>query len=449
MTKALRLLMLLPFLMASSSTPPKVSGNFNLVKTHEAFEGLKVFEFQHKSNGLKIFLVPKPGSNSIGYVTAYNVGSRFEQNGLTGLAHLFEHMMFRGTETYPEPFKTLSEWGGQYNAFTSRDMTVYFEMVPANYFDQVAHFESERMRKLLITKAGFDTERGAVVSERKKSVDDSPFGKLYWELYQTAYDKHTYKTGPIGWQKDLDKTKFEDALQFYNRFYAPNRATISIVGDFDISDALAILDKYYGEFKSQEVNIPKIPKENIHRKNRRKIVPFKTEQVIMADATFGQNSESENAAAELFLCVLLGEGSAGYLSYELVEKGIAQSVNSSCFPNIDTGLSIIFLTGIPGAPLSKLENAYDKAFNGFSKWLTDDRIESIKLYFTMSQLSSLKSPINLAKDLGTSSILSNGDPLFTFKLMEKVKTLKRKDIIKAFNAWKKVGKTRVFLQPRG
>jgi len=434
--------------MAGSSKPPQQSGQFKLVKSHKAFEGLEVFEFHHLDNGLKVFLSPKKGSNSIAYVTGYDVGSRFEEKGRTGLAHLFEHMMFRGTETFPEPFKTLSEWGGQYNAYTSRDMTVYYQIVPNKLLNQVAQLESERMRKLLITKAGFNTERGAVVSERKKSVSDNPFGKLWWELYQLAFDKHSYKTGPIGWQKDLDATSFEDALLFYKRFYAPNRAIISIVGDFEINNALETLNKYYGAFKAQDVKIPNIPIEKTERPARRKVVSLKAEKVIMADARFSPSSSSPHAASELLLCVLLAGGDSGYLNYELVETGLAQSVSSSCYPSIETGLSSIFVVANPGKSIKEIEKAYDSSWKGFPDWLTDERIESIKLYFTLEQLSALRDPTNLAKDFVSSAILSRGDPLYSFKLMDAVKQLKRKDILDRLSQWKSIGKTRVFIQPR-
>jgi hypothetical protein len=193
---------------------------------------LKIHRYRSEKSGLELLLSPKPGIDVVAFVTAYKVGSRFEVNGRTGLAHLFEHMMFRGTEHYPVPFETLSSWGDRFNAFTTPDVTEYHELVPKKLFDEAARFESERMRKLLITPEGFDTERGAVVSERKMRTEDSPMGRLYWELNQLAYDRHPYKTGPIGWQEDLDATTFDDALAFYKRFYAPKSSRHFFGGRF-------------------------------------------------------------------------------------------------------------------------------------------------------------------------------------------------------------------------
>ncbi|MBP7843971.1 MAG: insulinase family protein [Proteobacteria bacterium] len=437
------------FLVSCSSLKEakESSEHFNRVATYEPYPGLPIHEYRHKSNGLRVFLIPRENTGAIAYVTSYNVGSRFELEGKTGLAHLFEHMMFRGTESFPEPFKTLSLWGGEYNAFTSRDMTVYHEFVPDRLLPEVMKFESERMRKLLITKNGFDTERGAVVSERKKSVDDSPWGRLYWELYQLAYDKHSYKTGPIGWQKDLDAASFEDALSFYKRFYAPNRANISIAGSFDIPQVLEWLDEHYGSFESQTFEEPVIPVEKTVRSYRKKVINLTSQQVLMADAVFGLSASDPKAANDLFVCVMLATEETGFLNYELVEKGIAHSISSDCFPDHDPALATIFIEANPGVSIAKLENAYNAALKKFTAWLSPERIESAKLSFLAGEWEGLRSPMSLAKKVGTSTTLA-GSPLYGFDIIQNLRKLQKQDIIDQFESWKKRGKTRVFIQPK-
>jgi zinc protease len=422
------------------------SEHFLRVATYEPYKGLPIHEYRHKSNGLRVFIIPREESGAAAYVTSYDVGSRFEPTGKTGLAHLFEHMMFRGTENYPEPFKTLSLWGGDYNAYTSRDMTVYHELVPEKLLKDAIHFESERMRKLLITKNGFDTERGAVVSERKKSIDDSPFGRLFWELYQTAFDTHTYRYGPIGVQKDLDASSFEDALAFYKRFYAPNRANIAIAGSLDIGKTLKELDTHYGTFKKQDFEEPQIPAEKLDRPFRRKIVKLQTQQVIMADAVFGKTVKDNDGPAELLLCVMLAAGETSYLNYELVVKGIAASVSYECNPDRDVGLSTLFVEANPGVSLTKVETAYTKALKNFATWLTPERIESVKLYFLATELEALRSPMSLALKVATSTTLT-GNPLYGFELIQKLRNLTRQDLLNQFESWKKRGRTRVFIEP--
>ncbi|MBS1986111.1 MAG: insulinase family protein [Bdellovibrionales bacterium] len=430
----------------TNETPPPSVAAFEFKETLEPLPALKVHHYKNKQSGLDVFLVPQPGTGVVAYVTAYNVGSRYEVKSRTGIAHLFEHMMFRGTESFPEPFKTLSSWGDRFNAYTSTDLTLYHELVPKAVFDDVAKFESERMRKLLITKEGFNTERGAVVSERKMRTEDSPFGRLYWELHQTAFDVHPYKTGPIGWQEDLDATSFEDALDFYNRYYAPNRATITLVGDFGITEALTTLNKHYGSFKAQPWTEPKVAQEKPRHDMRRKVVPMKAETVFMADAAMGPRFSDSNAAADSLYCSLLADSKTGFLVGELVEKGIAKSVSGDCSPGVDPGLSGIFVVGNPGVSVEKLEKAYDKARKGFAKWVNAERVEQMKLFYLSSQYGSMREPMGLAEDIARSNVTAN-DPLYSFTFLEQVRKVSLDDVKKRFSAWDKLARTRLIIKP--
>lgn len=426
--------------------PPAKLDQFELKGTLEPLAGMKIHRYLHKGSGLQVFIVPQLGSESVALVTAYNVGSRYEVKGRTGLAHLFEHMMFRGTESFPEPFKTLSSWGDKFNAYTSFDLTLYHEVVPKDVFDDAARFESERMRKLLITREGFNTERGAVVSERKMRTEDSPGGRLFWELHQHAFDTHPYKTGPIGWQEDLDATTFEDALDFYNRYYAPNRATIAVVGDVTPKEALETLNKYYGKFTAQPWTEPKIEHEKPREGMRRVVIPMKAESVYLADSLLGITYEDKRVGVDSLVCSLLADSRLGYLSGELVEKGLARSVSGDCSPNVDPSLSTIFMVGNPGVSVAKLEKAYDAARKGFLKWVTPERVEAIKLYYLAGQYGALREPASLAEEIGRAAV-TTGDPLYSFAMLEQVKSVTLADVKKRFAEWEASGRTRLILEP--
>ena len=424
---------------------PAHFGGFDLAATLEPLPALKIEHYLHKKSGLNVFLVRQPQTQVVAYVTAYNVGARFELKGRTGIAHLFEHLMFRGTEHFPRPFETLSEWGERFNAYTASDLTLFHELVPKSLLADVTRFESERMRKLSITPEGFNTERGAVVSERKMRTEDSPFGRLEWELFQLAFDKHPYKTGPIGFQEDLDATTFDDALGFYNRFYAPNRAQIVIVGDFNFADVLGDLEKNYGGFTSSPWTEPQVPAEPKRTAFRRKVMPMKAESVYMADATFNRPYREAGAEVDSLLCSLLADSKMGYLVQALVEKKIARSVSADCSPNVDPGLSAVFVIGNPGVSVKKLESAYTRAGKGFLRWLTPERIESAKLYYLADQWESLRDPMNLAEQIARLSVTA-GDPLYSFTYLGKIQKLGRGDLEKRFNEWK-IGGTRLILEP--
>jgi zinc protease len=430
----------------ATAAAPVTAGTFTRTASYEPLPGLHVQHYRDARSGLELLVSPQPGTDVVAFVTAYNVGSRFEMKGRTGLAHLFEHMMFRGTENFPEPFKTLSSWGDRFNAYTSFDLTLYHELVPKKLFPEAARFEAERMRKLLITPEGFNAERGAVVSERKMRTEDSPFGRLIWELYQLAYDKHPYKTGPIGWQEDLDATTFQDALDFYKRFYAPNRAVLVVVGDVTPEEAVKTIQTHYGSFEKQPFDAPVVPREPPRKGLRRKVIPMKAESVFIGDAVFGPTFHDPDVAVDSLLASLFGDGKIGYLAGELVEKGLARSVSSDAAPSVDPGLSGVFIVGNPGVPLKTLERAYDRARGGFLKWLTAERLESLKLYYLAGQWGGLRDPMTLAEQLGRASVTA-GDPTWEFSFLERAKKVTLADIERRWKVWNTAARTRVIIEP--
>jgi zinc protease len=411
----------------------------------EPYPGLKIQNYRMQ-NGMQVMLMPKEQNGTLAIDIGYRVGSRNEEVGKTGLAHLFEHMMFRGTESFPEPFRTLSEWGSEFNAFTTQDQTVYFEMVPAQKLEEVLRFESERMRKLLITPEVFNTERGAVVSERKMRYEDSPMGRVMWEAHQLAFDKHPYKTIPIGWQEDIEKASFEDALSFYHRYYAPNRATMVLVGDFEVSKAVPLIEKYFGKYKAVESKDKENPQEQIYRKDREKVVHVKSQNVILLDSVFSTNFQDPKSPAEFFFCVLLADPNLGYLRHTLVESNVLRSASASCYPDVETGLSTVVLVGGPGVNIATIKKKYKEAWKGFLAWAKGDRFENNKKLFETEQLESLRNPVELAQTLATNATAAN-DALYTFKLVEKIKALKFEDIEEQYKEWGKRGHTRIVLEP--
>lgn len=432
--------------LTMDSGVPKQFQNLVLEESFEPYPGIVVHRYEDMMSGLNVLISPRPGSGVVAFTTTYDVGARLEQPGRTGLAHLFEHMMFRGTPSFPEPFKTLGEWGGHYNAFTSQDITHYYEIVPRELFSEAAKFESERMRKLQLTSDVFATERGAVVSERKMRTEDSPMGRLYWEIYQTAFDDHPYKNGVIGWQEDLDQMKHEDATDFYQRFYAPNRAVISIAGDFSVKEALNVINQHYGEFRRSNFEEPKIAKERTIRPDRRRIVKMKTESVILAESVFSESMNSPSIPAQVLMCHLILDDNLGLLQEELIQKGLARGVSGDCSGAADPDLSGFIVTGNPGVPLAKLEKAFDQALEKFPTWVNSERIQFLKLYYRKGLLQSLRDPLEMAKDFGINQILTK-DPVRSFKMIDQIEGLKLDDVLASWRIWEHRSKTRVIIQP--
>lgn len=203
-------------------------------------------------NGLKVRLVPNPSVPNCSYYTFFRVGARNERPGITGISHLFEHMMFNGAKKYgPGQFdKVLESNGGTSNAYTSNDLTVYYEDFMAEALETVIDLESDRMRSLAVTPKMLASERQVVMEERRLRVDNEIAGMMDEELGALVYKAHPYRWPVIGWMGDIENISREDCLEYFRTYYAPNNATIFIAGDFDPKQALALIKKAYGSIKA-------------------------------------------------------------------------------------------------------------------------------------------------------------------------------------------------------
>src|SRR5512138_2443084 len=192
-------------------------------------------------NGLRVITVEDHSAPVIAVALTYNVGSRNERQGRTGFAHLFEHMMFKGSENVGsgEHFMLVFNNGGTMNGTTNEDRTNYFEALPANQLDLALFLEADRMKSLAITKDNLDNQRNAVQEERRLGVDNQAYGKSGEIQQELIYDNFAYKHTTIGSMEDLNAASVEDVSQFFKMYYAPNNAVLTLVGDFKTDEALA------------------------------------------------------------------------------------------------------------------------------------------------------------------------------------------------------------------
>ncbi len=204
-------------------------------------------------NGLRVIIAPDHSAPVFAIAVAYDVGLRNERPGRTGFAHLFEHMMFQGSENVGkgEHFILIMNNGGGMNGTTSEDRTNYFEILPKNQLDLALYLESDRMRALDVNQANLDNQRNAVQEERRLGIDNRPYGKSYLEIDNLAYDNFAYKHSVIGSMADLDAASLDDVKDFFRSYYAPNNACLALVGDLDPETALEKVKKYFGTIPSQ------------------------------------------------------------------------------------------------------------------------------------------------------------------------------------------------------
>ena len=241
--------------------------------THAAVRPPKLnYTMTTLANGLQVVLLEDHSTPIVHAEIWYHVGSKNEKPGRTGFAHLFEHMMFKGSKNVePEGHPSwISSVGGQSNAYTNEDATVFWQTFPAQYLPLVLWLEADRLASLRIDEKVFQTEREVVKEERRMRVENQPYGRLNEIVYDQAFTVHPYKHPTIGSMKDLEAASIEDVRDFFRTYYVPNNATLVIVGDFDTKEATELVEKHLGRVPKSTRPVPRdIPKEPPQTKERR------------------------------------------------------------------------------------------------------------------------------------------------------------------------------------
>lgn len=238
-------------------------------------------------NGLTVVLSEDHSTPIVHVSMAYHVGSKNEKPGRTGFAHLFEHMMFKGSKNVgPEEHTSIiASVGGQSNAYTVDDETVFWQTLPAQYLPLAVWLEADRMATLRVDKNTFVNEREVVKEERRMRVDNQPYGRLNEIIYANTFTTHPYKHPTIGSMADLEAASIEDVREFYQTFYVPENATLVIVGDFDLAQTKALVEQYFGRVPKADHPVPRdIPKEPPQQQEKRVRVeaPWPLPAVVVA-----------------------------------------------------------------------------------------------------------------------------------------------------------------------
>jgi zinc protease len=279
------------------------------------------------ANGMNVVFLEDHSTPIVHLQMWYHVGSKNEKAGRTGFAHFFEHMMFKGSKNVePEGHPSyISSVGGQSNAFTNEDATVFWETVPSQYLPLILWLEADRLASLRIEEKVFKTEREVVKEERRMRIENQPFGRLQEIIADQAFTVHPYKHPVIGSMKDLDAASVDDVREFFQTYYVPNNATAVLVGDFDTKEALALVTQYLGRVPKSEKPVPRdIPKEPPQTKEKRVTLheEWPLPAVVVAHhITFDGNPDSYplHVASKI-----LSDGQSSRIYRKLVyEKGIA------------------------------------------------------------------------------------------------------------------------------
>jgi zinc protease len=311
-------------------------------------------------NGMKVVVREDRRAPSVVHMVWYRSGAIDEPEGVTGVAHVLEHMMFKGTRAVgPGEFNTrVSAVGGRDNAFTSRDYTAYFQQIPPAHLGAMMALEADRMKNLVLDDAAFAREIEVIKEERRLRTDDQPRALVHEQLMATAFQAHPYHHPIIGWMTDLETMTAEDARVWYRRWYAPNNACLVVVGDVDHNAVFKLARQHYGAIAASELPMRRISNEPAQRGARTAVVRAPAELPYLAMAWPVPALRDPAGDRDVYALQVLAEILDGYegarLNRALVrEKRLAVLVGAG-YDSINRGPSLFYLEGIP-APGQSME----------------------------------------------------------------------------------------------
>ncbi|PKO94339.1 MAG: peptidase M16 [Betaproteobacteria bacterium HGW-Betaproteobacteria-10] len=360
-------------------------------------------------NGMRVIVKEDHRAPTAVQMVWYRVGSMDEVDGNSGVAHVLEHMMFKGTPSVgPGEFnKRVAAAGGRDNAFTSRDYTAYFQQVPKEKLEDVMQLEADRMRHLNVEAKEFEQEIKVVMEERRMRTDDNPQSKLFEQMNAVAFQAHPYRRPIIGWMNDLETMTVDDAKAWYDTWYVPNNAYAVISGDVDHQAVFALAEKYYGQLEGRALPLRRAQTEPAQEGPRRLVVKAPAELPVLimgykAPVLRDVDKDSEPYALEMLIAILDGHDAARFNKRLVREDKVALSVGAG-YDSTARGPGMIHLSGTPseGKTVADLEAALRAEIARVQKeGVSAPELKRAKAQWLASQVYKLDSMFGQAMEIG-------------------------------------------------
>ena len=360
-------------------------------------------------NGLRVLVHPDHSAPVVSSYVFFRSGSRNETRGQTGIAHLFEHMMFNGGKKFgPGVFDdTIEGNGGSTNGFTTRDCTAYLNNFPREALPVVLDLESDRMANLAITKQNLEQERGIVMEELRLRIDNQVSGVMHEALYLHAFEQSPYRWNTIGFMSDIKGITLEEARAYFHTYYAPNNAVLVLAGDVEPKAAFALVERYFGSIPRRPAPPPVDPNEPLQDGERRVVVRKNAE---LPAVLIGWKGVSAGDADRPVLDVverLLSGGDSARLQHDLVrEHEVATAVEADNSWGIDQELFWVYAQARPKKSVADLEHRIDAVVGGLAeKPVPADELTKAKNQLKAELVRSLKTVSGKANQLGEMDVL--------------------------------------------
>ena len=390
-------------------------------------------------NGLRVITVEDHSAPVIALSLTYDVGSRNERKGRTGFAHLFEHMMFKGSQNVGagEHFLLIFNNGGTMNGTTNEDRTNYFEALPANQLDLALFLEADRMRSLEITEDNLDNQRKAVQEERRLGLDNQPYGKSGELQQELLYDNFAYKHSVIGSMEDLSAATVEDVAEFFKMYYAPNNAVLVLVGDFKTADALARIRQHFESIPRQPQPPAVDMAEPQQKAERRATVDDMLARAARVDLAF---KTVPGNTADFYALQVLGAALQGGQSSRLYQKLVREKemvTNVGGFMDEKRGVGAFYTNATlrPNVKTEDVEAAIYEEIERLKKEpIADWELQKAKNTTRRAFINGLQSSLNRAVTIGQYTTYYKEPNLINVRL-DKVAAVTKEDVQRAANKY--------------
>jgi predicted Zn-dependent peptidase len=390
-------------------------------------------------NGLRVLLVEDHNAPVVTIAITYDVGSRNERKGRTGFAHLFEHMMFTGSENVGKNEYSLliDTNGGGNNATTSEDRTLYFAEVPSNQLDLILFLEADRMRALDVTQDNLDTQRNAVQEERRLRIDNQPYGKSDERFQETIYDNFAYKHSVIGSMGDLNAASLQDVKEFFRIYYAPNNAVLALVGDFKPDVALAKIKKYFEAIPSQPAPPPvdtTEPEQTAERRFTAEDPLARLPQIVVGYKGIVPNTPDAYAMQVLSQALVGGQSSRLYQRL-VKDKEVATSVFGGVSGVRGVGYYELTVTVAPGKKVEDAEAMINEEIARLQREpIADWELTKAKNFSRRSSIQALQGSLGTAIRLTQFAVYYN-DPNLINTQFDKTAAVTKEDVQRVANKY--------------
>ncbi len=381
-------------------------------------------------NGLTVLLHEDHSTPLVNIQHWFRVGSRHEQPGKTGLAHFFEHLMFKGTKKYPDFNSMMRKHGLENNAFTSHDYTGYYTVGTQETMELILDIESDRMQNLLFEQSKIDSEREVVKEERRSRLDNSIHGTLRAAMFGSVFKVHPYKATVLGSMADLNGASIDDLKAFYKTHYAPNNGVLIIVGAISIAKAKKIIKKYYGSIPPQPLPDRTIPTEPQQMAPRKVTLKKEVQAPIFYYAYKITKAGSDDAYALDILASILGSGESSRLHQSLVVKSrLATSSSAYAYTPKNPGVLAIFTSMQPNKSTKQAQKKVLKIISRFRHFLvTDLELTKAKNQVMRAYVDSLKSISGKTETLALNEIYF-GDYSQFFLDVDRYQRVTKEDVL--------------------